>query len=447
MGEGADKSKKDASTGEPEGGLPEFIVTEGAEDAADTTAAAEETQAEASSDAGAELSAEEALAIAEAEAAAAEAAAKAAAAAAAAAAAKAKAEKVKAATSDTVEASAEGKGKKGKAKGGGDKAKDVAKAAATKAPEPEPEPILVIKPSAEGLFEGKVDEKAAESFIPDEPFRGGRSKVAIGAFAVVLLATVGGGAVIASNERLKTDVQCFLEQRLDECKGAEKRALEARWKDEDLKARNRYGDVTLVYFPPDAKVKVTKTTYTQEGLSGAPTKSGEEEIKNATSDLKPGQTIERLPLLNLPIFESEKNEQGDVTTVFTYEYKLEFEREGYEPRTFTYRIDDWQRVGPGNEIIDWKGLDLIPKPETLMANFAKAMGQLHCALKDNKKAKGLDPESLGLVEESAFEIIRLRNGFKTKDDFNTAYSILTGGQHAEWWAKTAEEIAKNKCDE
>lgn len=374
-----------------------------------------------------------------------------------AAAAAAKAAAARAAAAKAAAAAAKAKAKKAKVEDGADEPESEA---SEPAPAPAPkarkkkrakkaeEPLVHMHPHSEGLFE--VNEQGTtEVAVPIErPFRDGRSMVAIIVLSIVLLVSAGAAAYIATDEQLSQDITCFFEGRVYECKNAAKIAQEARWRELDRKAQNQYGDLTLIYFPADAKVAITQTVFTQDGLNGTPGEGEAKVIPNKSTDLKPGQTIERLPMLDLPIFEATKKETGEVDKVYTYRYDIEITREGYEPRKFSYGQDDWQRVGPGNLTIDWKGVDLVPKPETLKENFRKAMLQLFCALKakEEKLEGGLTAEALSKVSEEKFEIIRLRNGFKTKMDFDKYYEQLTTGQYGAWWQEQQTEILKSTCD-
>ncbi len=337
--------------------------------------------------------------------------------------------------------------------------------------------FVIVKPHSEGLFEAVAPPaEDIDSYDFDSNFgnTNKRSLIALAIIAVVAVVTVAVVFLVASDEEQVNEMRAFVGGQIVEHKTAEVKKLKARWRDEDRKSQNKYGDVTLTYFPQDLQVEVTKVTYHQSG--GAWRKNladrkevGREPIPNDTAKLKEGQTIERLPLLNLPIFESEKVAQADlanagagcdpackdpfphciggqcvqvgsVKDVYYYDYVLKFSREGYHPIEKKLTPDNWTRVGPGNQIIEWQGLDLVPKPETVMANFAKAMGEIFCLMKLK--------EIPTLQEASAhenFEMLLIRNRFKTKEDFEAARTVLTGGEHAEWWKARQEEIGKQEC--
>ncbi|MGM0574614.1 MAG: hypothetical protein ACQEXJ_02605 [Myxococcota bacterium] len=312
------------------------------------------------------------------------------------------------------------------------------------------DPTIHVKPHAEGLFETETIpeseipplEEIDPAYVPER-----RSKLAFGIIAGALLVLVAGGAWVALQEERRAEVREFLAGNIVDHKTAEVEKLRDKWRDEDERARNRYGDVTLTYFPPDAKVTVKQIKYHQDGESWRKQqanreKVGEEVLPNKTADLEEGQTVERLPLLNMPLFETDRGEDGHVSDVYTYEYELTFEREGYRPQTKKWSSDDWERVGPGNRIIDWQGLDLVPKPETLKKNFLEAMGEVYCLMKKKEI-----PTLQKAYDDENFETLLLRNGFKTKEDFADAYEVLTSGEHADWWKENQAEIQKASCDE
>ena len=328
-----------------------------------------------------------------------------------------------------------------------DKKAPSGKPLAPEGPSEERIDLLKLQPSEEGIF---ADAGTGWAFgtEPDEldgaeelAFRRKRNMLSMAIIVVVALITVGGGFVIWTDEVLRQDLTCFISGTIEECKTAEKKRLQRHWFDEDIKSRNKYGDVELVYFPQDAQVRIHQVKYEQAGLNAIRKPVGETEIKNKSLELAAGETVERLPLTDLAIFESLKADDGSVSMVFTFEYRFEFSREGYKTRSITLRETDWQRIGPGNLVYQWPGLDLVPEPETVKANFAKAMGEVFCLM----KLKGI--EDWQAVPEENFELIRLRNGFKTDEDFRRAHDYLTVGDFREWWKAEWEKIQQVKCVE
>jgi hypothetical protein len=384
-----------------------------------------------------------------------------------------------------------------------DSAEEVAAPAKPAAPAPAPlaatpgdesESPIRMAPHAEGLFEteeidiSQVNESAFEGMYGNQR---GRSKWALSSLIATVVIVLIGIFAIISDEDMKHDVDCFVSGTVEECKTAEVAKTVEMWKNEDHKSQNKYGDVQLTFFPADAKVKITQTQKhlagdawrATEGLGKCPADdatvggakeaepkpgaapvaaaalaeqpkgavdaakfkpgTSSREIPNETTKLAVGQTIERLPLENLPIFETQKNDLGCVSDVLTYEYEVEFNREGYHPIKRTWRGDDWKRIGPGNMIIEWPGLDLEPKPETIKANFSKVMHQEHC-LRTKKKL----PTLADSMKDENFEIMLLRNGIKTREDFMKIYDNLTKtAEHAEWWKGEVEKIKAQTCEE
>ena len=307
--------------------------------------------------------------------------------------------------------------------------------------------MVWISPHADGLFEGDpVDQAEVDRWEPEEPYGGrGHNKIALVVMAVAVVGILGHFLLIGASESRSQEIQAFIDGNIVEYKTAEVLRLKKQWRDEDRRARNIYGDVTLTYFPADAKVSVTQITSFQDGESWRKEQAdrkevGRKDMPNDTAKLTEGQTIERLPLLNLPIFEAEKGEDGSVNKAYLYEYEIEFTREGYYPQKKTWREENWQRVGPGNRIIDWSGLDLVPKPETIKENFAEAMGDIHCLMKLHEL-----PTLQAASSHENFEMLLMRNRIKTAEDFQSYQEVLTRGEHAEWWKTKQEEIAKRDC--
>lgn len=351
------------------------------------------------------------------------------------------------------------------AKSGGDRGKAKAKGskqapAPAKAPElsvrraaapvdATDDPTIRVSPHADGIFatDPLVPDPTRMAELDDTLSSRRRSMLALGIIAGTVVVTAIFTIWLMSQEEKRDEVQAFLTGTVVEHKTAEVRRLKEQWSDEDRRAKNRYGEVTLTFFPADARVRVYQTKFEQDGAAwrrkdATRTELGETEIPNETANLKPGQTIERLPLINLPIFEATKGDDGSVSQADTYEYRVVFEREGYFPQEKKWRTDDWRRVGPGNEVIDWPGLDLVPKPETQKINYSKAMHEIFCLMKQKNLTTLQDASA-----EENFGIILLRNGFKTQADFQTANDTLTTGEFAEWWKAEQEAISKQPCAE
>jgi hypothetical protein len=324
-------------------------------------------------------------------------------------------------------------------------------------------------PVAPGLV--MLDERSADlNLLPSVPKE--RQPGAIITIIVVLLLAGLGVALIATTESMREDLNCFFEGHLVECKTAGKLALEKKWKAEDLRARPNYGDLALTYFPGDLQLKITQRAFAQEGLDGTPSEAVETDIPSGTEKLKPGQTYERLPIMNLPIYETQKRPDGSVEKAFSYEYVLHFAKDGYYPRTIVIYSPSapatgkpvegaqallWTSLGPGNHIIQWPGLDLVPTPETVRKNLVEVVKFIFCSLRWHLSKGGtvdVRPADLPKVEMAMVEgysplrrdTIFKRNGFRGVDDFVRAWESYTVGTHLEWWTAQATAIAASTCD-
>ncbi len=266
-----------------------------------------------------------------------------------------------------------------------------------------------------------------------------------------------------------------------------KRALEAKWRQEDFRSRHIYGTVTLTYFPQDAQVHVWQTKYVQDGKAWARNEAGpgdvvcddtylrtpakdvlssalkhkagkgqlcERPLKNKTETLAENQFIERLPLKHLPVFETDKcTEQfegwdpakgyctydgkdyrkGTLVSAYEYHYRVVITREGYEPREFIWTRRDWIRA-PGAYIMNWPGADLIPKPETFRANFVQAHCEIFCY-------QQIHDVSFTNIPEDNLDMIFKRSGFKSDEDFKNAEGALTRGEFKLWWEERYKAIS------
>lgn len=139
---------------------------------------------------------------------------------------------------------------------------------------------------------------------------------------------------------------------------------EKLWDIEEL-AQNRYGSVTLVYSPHDARVDMRLYKYAKDCTSsaGSPdalleclkkpfdyTAAAEiQSIDNASLHLNRDarEIIESIPMQDVPI-----QEGNDALTMFwAYELQVEISREGYETQKFHF-TGDRTRVGALGE--DWQ---------------------------------------------------------------------------------------------
>ena len=348
------------------------------------------------------------------------------------------------------------------------KAKQAKKAAAARAAEQVPR--VEVAPGAEGLFDQKnVDEAAGDAWTPPAGYmQERRGLIAIAVSVLIAIGSVIAVFVISGDTAMSKDMECFFDNRLKQCKEAEAQTLKDRWDAEDRAARNRYGDVTLSYFPADATVKIVQTRFEHngqeyiKGKQGSGTEVGKKELENDTQKKKPEDQIEQLPLKNLAIFEATKKADGSVDKAYTYSYELTIERPGYETFKMDYTVDDWKKVGPDNEQVvtkiankrrvSWRdGLELVAKPETLKVNFIKAMSEVVCQMKVRElvvpEGGDLWDEGISKIKPENFEVIRLKNHFRTEKRFREAYDSFTGPAFVEWWAAEWLRLQAEACPE
>jgi len=270
------------------------------------------------------------------------------------------------------------------------------------------------------------------------------------------------------------------------------RELERR-RAEEYRSRHIYGGVDLTYFPQDARVDIYQLGYVQDGKAWSRGDAGQGEmicderhpetnpeiiltpslkgqkrcerpIPNATANLDEGQYLTRLPLKDLALFETDKctsgsdlgwnearqdcsyggetYELGAVIKAYTYEYRLVFSKEGYEPREVVWRFRDWTR-SPGAYLMEWSGLDLVPRPETRLNNYAHAERDLFCY-------QLIQEVTLDAIPQASRDMIYRRNGFKSDEDFSRSAQTLQRGEFGPWYQQLVEQITKldkRACEE
>lgn len=284
-----------------------------------------------------------------------------------------------------------------------------------------------------------------EDDLRDELRQPRSSKFGLILFGLCIAMIVAGALIISGNEQWVADLKCFLGGDIVKCKMAKVEALQAQWAKEDAATTPRYGDLVLTYFPQDAKVTILQKVTHQQGFDGPMGQTEEILIPNKSHELKENEIVEQLPLVDLPILERERDQEGNIKEVKHYTYTIKIERDGYEPREFTFEPDDWQRLGPDvNWSIAWQGCDLVPKPETIKEPFAKAMREMYCLEqyyeKSGKKAGMTEGDVRGMRKE-----IEIRHGFKTTAEFENFKTMLVAD--AAWWVPMWEGIKKEKCPE
>ena len=176
-----------------------------------------------------------------------------------------------------------------------------------------------MHPNPDGLFDPEaIDEEAGRAWTPVKVMERKTSTVAFLEFGVAILAIAGLLTMSLTNEKWYLDM-CYAFTCCEKATGGgcvsleehKLRSVVARQrsaKEEDAESRNRYGMVSLTYFPPTAKVTVKQIVYEQDGLDGAAVKVAERSypvgarcdiVRQGCSDEKPckrkGFTCQAMP--------------------------------------------------------------------------------------------------------------------------------------------------------
>ncbi len=231
---------------------------------------------------------------------------------------------------------------------------------------------------------------------------------------------------------------------------------------EDLRAKPIYGSVEMKYTPQRARVDIGQLKFVKSGSAAARNEAGfgepvcttdtagqrqcETQLPNDTHNLPEGKNVESLRIADLPLYETERDPQnGSISKVYTYVYHVKVSHDGYEPREFLWRPQDWQPA-LGNYTIAGAGgqagpvaVDLIAKPDTLKDNFVQAHKDIKCAL---EKKKFTSIEQMPPME---LEGLYKNNGFKGVDDWKRVEEVLTDADHTAWWTEKQKEITEFKC--
>ncbi len=247
---------------------------------------------------------------------------------------------------------------------------------------------------------------------------------------------------------------------------------EKLWDIEEL-AQNRYGSVTLVYSPHDARVDMRLYKYAKDCTSsaGSPdalleclkkpfdyTAAAEiQSIDNASLHLNRDarEIIESIPMQDMPI-----QEGNDALTMFwAYELQVEISREGYETQKFHFTGDrtrvgalgeDWQTrywdmKGPGQYMVDFQGANLAPNPETAKTNYIATVREFECLRREVMAARDAGRYISEEQVNKVFADIRRKNGIMTIDDFFKIESLLRQTE-PEWLEKFNMEIGEIPCN-
>jgi hypothetical protein len=156
----------------------------------------------------------------------------------------------------------------------------------------DPDLIVPLKPTADGLFDmDKVDESLAEGVQSASVFVRKRSKI------MTLIGLVATGAIVTvlflglTVEKYNDDMKYFLGMEtdadgkmisLEEYKRQEADKARELAQAEDAASQNRYGNITLTYYPQTAQVQVKQLVFEQDGLNGTRSKKA---VKTVDLDL------------------------------------------------------------------------------------------------------------------------------------------------------------------
>lgn len=285
---------------------------------------------------------------------------------------------------------------------------------------------------------------------------------------VVGVLTLTGLGIIYTNPVLTEQFQAMMAGELGKYKEQLRQAREDKIRDIEMATGNKYGSVALFYSPRDAKVSIeqyrfkldcakagdddallnclrTRVDYTQ-----AP------EVKPVDNpslhlDKAKKEVVEQIPLNDIPIQEGSEDRKA----LYRYEMKVTIDAEGYYPRTFYFTGDKerptvsdvellfWEQKGPGIYMADFRGADLLPKPETAKENFKKARLDIACIDRDveakKKEGKNVSEDAV----RGAYNEILNKHGFKTFEEWDRIDAELR--KDAAWWKSLEEEIKAHKC--
>lgn len=284
---------------------------------------------------------------------------------------------------------------------------------------------------------------------------------------VLVLAAIGLGIIYAS-PNLREQFQAMMSGELGKYKDELRKAREDRIREVENLSANRYGALTLFYSPRDARVTITESKYKLDCSAATDEdaliqclrkkidynqKPEVRTIDNPSLHLKEREVVEQLPLNDIPIQESSE----DRKQVYRYELAVVIERDGYFPRMFHIVGDKdrpplnakdtevlyWDQKGPGVFMVDFRGADLFPKPETAKENYKKASLDITCVNREveakRKEGKKISDDTINGLN---LEIIN-RHGFKTFEEWDMIDKEL---QKDEAFQKALKvELEKHVC--
>jgi len=260
--------------------------------------------------------------------------------------------------------------------------------------------------------------------------------------AVVAALTLVGLGVIYSSAVLSEQFSAMMSGELGKYKEQLRKVREDKVREIESVTGNRYGSLSLFYSPRTSRVTITEYKYKLDCSKS----SGDDEtlnclrkkidytqkpevrqIDNPSLHLVEKQVVEQIPLNDIPIQEA----SDDRKTLYRYDMTVAIEADGYYPRKFFLTGDKeharaeegweslfWEQKGPQVWMVDFRGADLLPKPETARANYEKALHDWECIKREieNKRKSGKNVSAD--TESGLFIEILNRNGFKTFEEFD-----------------------------
>lgn len=259
----------------------------------------------------------------------------------------------------------------------------------------------------------------------------------------IVLSLIGIG-IIYSSPVLSEQFSAMLSGELGKYKEQLRKVKEDKVREIESVSGNKYGALTLFYSPRDSRVTITEYKYkldcSKAGGEDAlltclkkkvdyTQKPEERQIDNPSLhlDKEKREVVEQIPLNDIPLQEG----SDDRKILSRYEMTVVIEADGYFPRKFFLTTDKergraeegwetlfWEQKGPQVWMVDFRGADLLPKPETARANYMKALNDWECIKReiDTKRKSGKNVSSD--TESGLFIEILNRNGFKTFEEFN-----------------------------
>lgn len=254
----------------------------------------------------------------------------------------------------------------------------------------------------------------------------------------------------------------------------DKREKEIAWREEALRRKPIYGQLSFSYEPNDATIEMYQIrfritpeewksgqkdllgTKVCDGPIGADGKPGCEVPYKAWEGLTTGQCTEGAaptemppitgkPLISLdhtfvPLFEAKIDcATGEVTEAFNYEYRVVVQHKDYDPKTVYVSRSAWT-PGLGAHTLEFPPLALVPKPETMLDELVKFRSELFCYMKKKK----LEADK---VPASVVDALRTQNSFVTVELYDRTEALLTTPEHKPWWDEKLKEIEAQKCEE